>query len=88
MDSAGTVISSNALLSVYASAVATLNAFSFSPAGGAGFTVCGVPGFSYKILASSNLVNWVPLMTSNSPFIFDDTNTGLPQRFYRSVYVP
>ena len=84
----GSVISSNTLLSVYTSAVPVLNALSFSPLDGAQFTVAGVPGFSYEVLASSNLVNWVPLTTSNSPFNFADTNTGFPQRFYRSVYIP
>jgi hypothetical protein len=84
----GSVISSNALLSVYTSAAPVLDAFSFSPDAGAGFMVSGVPGFNYEVLASSNLMDWVPLVTSNSPFIFVDTNIALPQRFYRSIYVP
>ena len=84
----GSVISSNALLSVYTSAVPVLNALSFSPLSGAEFEVSGVPGFNYTVQASTNLVDWTPLMTSNSPFIFADTNANLPQRFYRSVYVP
>lgn len=84
----GSVISSNALLSVYASAAPVLNTFSFSPVNGAQFSVAGVPGFGYEVLVSSNLVNWTPLIMSNAPFNFADTNTALPQRFYRGVYVP
>jgi len=84
----GSVISSNALLSVYTSAVPVLSALSFSPASGAEFGVSGVPGFNYTVEASSNLMDWVPLLTTNSPFIFVDTNADLPQRFYRSVYAP
>jgi hypothetical protein len=55
----GSVISSNTLLSVYTSAVPVLNAFSFSSASGAEFTVLGVPGFNYMVEASSNLIDWV-----------------------------
>jgi hypothetical protein len=84
----GSVISSNALLSVYASAAPVLGAFSFSSGGGAEFSVSGVPGFNYMVEASTNLVDWVPLASSNSPFIFADTNGNLPQRFYRGVYAP
>lgn len=84
----GSVMSSNVLLSVYATAAPVLNAFSFSPSGGAGFSVSGVPGFAYTIEASTNLVDWESLATGNSPFIFADTNANLPQRFYRGVYAP
>lgn len=84
----GSVISSNALLSVYASAASVLNGFSLSQTGSVEFSVSGVPGFNYTVEASTNLIDWVPLMTSNSPFIFTDTSANLPQRFYRSIYVP
>jgi hypothetical protein len=84
----GSVISSNALLSVYTSAVPVLSALSFSPVSGAEFAVSGVPGFDYTVEASTNLIDWVPLITTNSPFIFADTNANFPQRFYRSVYFP
>ncbi len=84
----GSVISPNALLSVYASAAPALSAFSFTLNGGAEFSVSGVPGFNYTVEASTNLIDWVPLTTSNSPFLFTDTNANLPQRFYRGVYVP
>ncbi|HUA66482.1 MAG TPA: immunoglobulin domain-containing protein [Alphaproteobacteria bacterium] len=84
----GSITSSNALLSVYASASPVLNGFSLSQTGGVGFSVFGVPGFNYTVQASTNLIDWVPLMTGNSPFIFTDTNATLSQRFYRGVYLP
>jgi hypothetical protein len=84
----GSVTSSNVLLSVYASAAPALNALSYSPASGAEFSVAGFPGYNYTIEASTNLIDWVPLLNSNSPFIFSDTNADLPQRFYRGVYSP
>ena len=84
----GSVISSNALLSVYTSAVPVMSALSFSPSSGVQFTVSGVPGFNYAVQVSTNLVDWAPLTTNDSSFGFADTNTGLPYRFYRSVYLP
>lgn len=84
----GSIISSNALLSVYASAAPVLNAFTFSQSGGAQFTVSGVPGFNYTVETSTNLIDWILLMSGNSPFIFTDTNAALSQRFYRGVYLP
>lgn len=84
----GTITSSNATLSVYTSAVPVMNALSFSSASGLQFTISGVPGFSYAVLASSNLINWSPLTTNNAPFTFADTNLDSPYRFYRSMYLP
>ena len=44
----------------------------------------GVPGYNYVIEASTNLYNWVPLVTNASPFQFADTNqAGFRYRFYR-----
>jgi hypothetical protein len=86
---AGGVISSNAVLSVYATAAATLNAFSFSGDNGFQFQVAGVPGFNYAVQESTNLIDWVSLFTNTSPFSFTDTNTvSLPQQFYRAIYMP
>jgi len=80
----GSVTSSNAVLSVFATAVASFNAISVSDANGFQFTVGGVPGFNYAVEGSSNLIDWVSLITNTSPFNFADTNTpGIPQRFYR-----
>ena len=47
----------------------------------------GVPGQSYSLLASTNLVNWVPInafLYTNSPVIISDPNaTNYLHRFYR-----
>ena len=85
----GSITSSNAVLSVYATAAATLNAFSFSGDNGFQFQVAGVPGFNYAVQESTNLMDWVPLITNTSPFGFTDTNTaGSQLQFYRTIYVP
>lgn len=44
----------------------------------------GVPDCNYVIEASTNLFNWVLLVTNTSPFQFADTNmAGFRQRYYR-----
>jgi hypothetical protein len=86
---AGSITSSNAVLCVYSSAVSTLNGVSLDADNNMQFTVAGVPGLNYAVQASTNLIDWVPLVTNTSPFIFTDTNTsGNPQQFYRSIYTP
>ena len=86
---AGGVISSNAVLCIYSSAVSTLNGVSLNIDNNIQFTVAGVPGFNYAVQASTNMIDWIPLITNISPFIFIDTNTsGNPQQFYRSLYTP
>lgn len=86
---AGSVTSSNAILSVYATAAATLGGYSFSSDKGFQFQVAGVPGFNYAVQESTNLIDWVSLMTNTSPFVFMDTNAAsFPQQFYRTLYVP
>jgi len=86
---AGSITSSNAVLSVYATAAATLGAYSFSSDTGFQFQVVGVPGYNYDVQASTNLMDWVPLITNTAPFIFTDTDTGdFPQQFYRAIYAP
>jgi hypothetical protein len=53
------------------------------------FTVAGVPGYNYAVQASTNLIDWVSLLTNTSPFTFTDTNTAsFQQQFYRSIYTP
>jgi hypothetical protein len=85
----GSVTSSNAVLLVYASAAATLGGYSFSGVNGFQFQVAGVPGFNYAVQGSTNLIDWVSLITNTSPFIFVDANaTNFPQQFYRTLYVP
>ena len=86
---AGSVTSSDATLSVYSSAVPALSGTSFDADNNFSFTVAGVPGFNYAVQASTNLVDWIPLLTNTSPFIFTDTNTAsFQQQFYRSIYNP
>jgi hypothetical protein len=85
---AGSVTSSNAFLSVYSSAASVLNSFSLSAGNQAQLGVAGVPGLNYIVQGSTNLIDWVPLLTNVSPFTFADTNAaGFPQRFYRAVFV-
>jgi hypothetical protein len=86
---AGGVISSNAILSIYPSAVSLLNGVSFTAGNHLQFTVVGVPGFIYAVQASTNLMDWAWLITNTAPFNFTDTNNpGFQQQFYRTVYLP
>lgn len=82
---AGSVVSSNALLTVTQINLA-------GPAytnGSLQFTISGAPGPGYTIQTSSNLTNWVTLSTlvnSNGTFLFTDpVNTNNPQLFYRVI---
>ena len=85
----GSVTSSNAVLAVYATAAAMLNGCSFCSVNGFQFQIAGVPGFNYAVQESTNLIDWVSLITNTSPFIFMDANaTNSPQQFYRTLYVP
>lgn len=53
------------------------------------FVVTGVSGFSYAVLASTNLTDWISVITNVSPFEFLDADVAdFPQRFYRAVYLP
>jgi len=79
--------SSNAFLAVYATAAATLGGLSFSAGQQPQFGVAGVPGLTYVVLGSSDLIDWEPLATNLAPFVFAETNL-FPQRFYRAVWVP
>jgi hypothetical protein len=85
----GLVTSSNAVLSVYETPAAALEPALNITSNQFGFSVAGVPGLNYAVQASTDLINWVPLCTNISPFVFGDTNTAVfSQRFYRSVYLP
>jgi uncharacterized repeat protein (TIGR03806 family) len=56
-----------------------------------GITISGDTGPDYTIQASSNLVNWSPVLTTNplsTPFQFFDSATNYPQRFYRVILGP
>jgi len=83
----GIETSSNATLSVYATAAATMSAT--ATPGGLSIALTGVPSYVYVIQASTNLMTWAPILTNNSPFVFTDTNiTLLPRLFYRGIYQP
>jgi hypothetical protein len=51
------------------------------------FNVTGGAGYSYAVLASTNLSNWVALSTNVAPFTVIDSNAvTFPWRFYRTRY--
>ena len=86
---AGSGISSNAVLSVYSSAVPTLSGARVAGNRQFQLSLTGVPGYNYAIWASTNLSDWAWLQTPNAPFAFTDTNiSGFKSRFYRAQYVP
>jgi hypothetical protein len=86
---AGSTNSGLAALLVYASAAANLNGPAYLTNGQFRFGLAGVPGYSYIIQASTNLVQWRSLQTNPSPFSFLDTNASqFPRRFYRGAYFP
>jgi hypothetical protein len=65
----------------------TLTAPKYSPSKQFQFSVIGGTGYSYAILAASNLnlPVWVPLVTNTAPFSFTDANAvAFPSRFYRA----
>ncbi len=87
---AGMLTSPAAALSVYTAAAPILGAPAFF-SGGDSFrlSLTGVPGFNYIVEASTNLVDWVPLATNTSPFVFRDGEAAnVPVRYYRAIYLP
>jgi hypothetical protein len=51
--------------------------------------VSGVAGYPYAVEASTNLVDWVTVTNSVSPFTFTTTNMyQFNQEFFRAVYFP
>jgi hypothetical protein len=84
----GSITSAPASLFVYTSAAATLSA-PMPATNGVQFSVTGVPGFNYIVQRSTNLVDWVPMITNQPPFNFSDSDaTNFAQRFYRAVCSP
>ena len=60
-----------------------------APAGQFSFSVAGISGGQYVVQSSTNLINWVSVLTNSAPFTFTDTNAAaLPQCFYRTFYLP
>jgi hypothetical protein len=52
-------------------------------------TVNGLAGHIYVVQVSTDMVNWVPIVTNVSPFTFVGTNVNqFKQQFYRSYYIP
>jgi hypothetical protein len=84
----GTVTSSSANLAVAAPLPPALGLPQFS-AGQFQFSLTGSAGLNYAVQSSSNLVDWLWLMTNTSPFTFTDTNAPQsPCLFYRGAWVP
>jgi len=85
-NSAGSTTSVTAVLTVFNSAAATLSSFAYDN-DQFQFSLTGVPGFSYIIQASTDLISWNSIQTNTSPFTFTDTAaTNYSYRFYRAVH--
>jgi hypothetical protein len=88
-----TVISTAGLISHTTTIALTLNAITPPSLGNASlvgghfsFSVNGQTGPDYAVQASTNLTQWSTLFTTNStalPFVWTDTNSAMPRRFYR-----
>jgi len=53
------------------------------------FTILGTMAYSYAIESSTNLSDWISIVTNSSPFAFTDTNfSSGALRFYRARFVP
>lgn len=50
------------------------------------FNVSGGSGYPYAIESSTNLLDWAALNTNTAPFLFIDSNSAAPSRFYRTRY--
>jgi hypothetical protein len=49
----------------------------------------GLSGASYTVQASTNLIQWLPLVTNTCPLGFTDTDSvGFRHRFYRGLWQP
>jgi hypothetical protein len=54
-------------------------------------TVAGVPGRTYEVQVSTNLLNWLAWTQLNSTgtnSVVDSNTAGQPRRFYRARLVP
>ena len=85
-NSSGSVTSDTAVLGVYDSASATLASFTYTTTQFQ-FSITGVPGYSYSVQASTDLINWTTVGSGTSPFTFSDTAVGsYAYRFYRVIH--
>ena len=62
-------------------------------AGGLQLTLLGQSGQNYAIQTSSNLVTWTSVLTNTASlggasFIYNDSRTNAPLRFYRAIRLP
>jgi Chitobiase/beta-hexosaminidase C-terminal domain/Immunoglobulin domain/Carbohydrate binding module (family 6)/Immunoglobulin I-set domain len=86
-NSLGFEISSNAVLTVYATPAASLGLSATKS--NLQINIVGVPGYRYAIQWATNLTDWNWLLTNSSPFTFSDTNLlSSRSRFYRAIYLP
>lgn len=86
----GSITSSNAVLTVFTPF--TVGTASFQFGGLFQLNATGDDGRTYRLESTTNLVNWVPVVTnsiSGGSAIFTDTAAaGQPLRFYRIVLLP
>ncbi|HSU54497.1 MAG TPA: hypothetical protein VLT36_10585 [Candidatus Dormibacteraeota bacterium] len=76
------------LLGIFNTAAASLGPPTLSD-GQYQFLVSGIFSYNYAVQASSDLLNWTPLSTNTSPFIFLDPQPATAgQKFYRAVWLP
>lgn len=90
-NSAGSVVSANALLTVYPFGTPWFSKFAQLTNGQFQWTLSGAPMSNYIISVSSDLKGWKTLTTvttTNGSATGFDPNPGLKQRFYRAVLVP
>ena len=66
-------------------AQARLSSYGYG-AGGFSFNLAGTAGSLYVVETSTNLVDWVPVLTNTAPFNFVDPNAAqFSCRFYKSI---
>lgn len=86
VSSAGFQSSFSSQLAYTVSSVPVLGLPVFSGSGFS-FPVTGITGSNCVIQVSTNLTQWVPLLTNAVPFQFTDSNANhFSRRFYRAVY--
>ena len=85
---AGSIASSNALLSILTAAPAQFETISFQPDTSLQLRITGDPGATYYVQTSTNLVDWTPLTNvtlSLGSFDFSVTgSTNYDRRFFRA----
>jgi uncharacterized lipoprotein YddW (UPF0748 family) len=87
---AGTLVSSDAVLTVNQPSPPVIDSVSVAPDGQIQLQVSGPPGH-YAVQDSTNLVDWTDLsnfVTTGATFQYLDTETNLMQRFYRMRWTP